>query len=78
MTREIDQLTFRVDLNTPVSVIDRANRQNIREDTNNLNNTSSDQGPRVCGMLFLITTRVLTVILLFAHGIKEQCPTLRV
>lgn len=33
MTREIDQLTFGVDLNTPVSVIDKANRQNIREDT---------------------------------------------
>lgn len=58
MTREIDQLTIRVDLNTPFSVIDRANAQNISEDTENLNKTSSDHGLRVGvrRILFLIPT----------------------
>lgn len=58
MTREIDQLTIRVDLNTPFSVIDRANAQSISEDTENLNKTSSDHGlwVRVRRILLLITT----------------------
>lgn len=58
MTKEIDQLTIRVDLNTPFSVIDRANAQNNSEDTENLNKTSSDHGlrVRVHRILVLITT----------------------
>lgn len=58
MTREIDQLTIRVDLNTPFSVIDRANAQSISEDTGNVNKTSSDHGlwVRVRRILLSITT----------------------